>query len=215
MLKNIKAVIFDLDGTMVDSVGFWKDIDNLMKEKFNIKIKKNDILKILSYDFVKSAKYFIENYDIDMTVDELMDFWNKEAIKVYTTKYSLKPGVKEYLDFLKQKEIRLAVATNNSYEIVNAFLKNNSIDNKFEYILSIKDVKRGKPYPDMYITAAEKLGIECNKCLVFEDSKPGVEAAKRAGMKVCVVKSNDSGKNFPKVIGKCDYEITDYRTLLK
>lgn len=187
MLKDIDAVIFDVDGTIADSMWMWKQIDIDYLEKFGISLPENLQKNIEGMSFRETAHYFKEHFSIPDSIETMMADWNEMAAHKYRYEIPLKKGVLDFLDKCKEKGILLGIATSNSVELLNCLLKAHKLEDTFHVIITGSDGLRGKPAPDMYLEAAKRLSVEVSKCLVFEDIIPGILAGKRAGMKVCAI----------------------------
>ncbi len=214
MLKDIKAVIFDLDGTLVDSMWVWDQIDEDYLSKKNIAVPKNLNSEIAHLSFNQVAKYFKKRFNLEDSLDDIKNSWNTMAYYHYSTDIKLKNGVREFLDFLKSLNIKIALATSNSMNLLEAALKNNGIYEYFDSITLTDEVSVGKHEPDVYLLAAKKLGVEPKNCLVFEDIIQAVIGAKKAGMKVIAVEDTRSLSDKDKLLEASDEFITDFSELL-
>ena len=205
MLTDIKGAIFDLDGTLVDSMWVWSQID-----ADYLKIKGHSLPDNLKSDiehlsFNQTAVYFKKRFNISDSIDQIINDWHNMAFNHYSNDVKLKTGAKEFLNHLKSRNIKIALATSNSIPLLEACLKNNDIYNYFDSITTTDEVSNGKSSPDVYILAATKIGINPQNCAVFEDILPAVQAAKSADMTVIAVKdaaSSDSQESFLKYADK-------------
>lgn len=194
MLNGIKAAIFDMDGTLIDSMGVWTKIDIDFLEKRGFQVPQNLKSSIEHLTFLECAEYFKEKFALQDTLQEIMDEWNEMAKDAYEYNIRLKPGVKEYLNLLKTLGIKLSIATSNTLSLIEKVLKSNEIYCFFDSITTVDEVTRGKNFPDIYLLAAKKLGVLPTECIVFEDILPAVLGAKAAGMKVIGV--NDAYSDY-------------------
>lgn len=190
MLNNIKGVIFDLDGTLVDSMGVWAKIDVDYLNGLGHEVPKNLKEEITHLGFNEVAKYFKERFNIADSEEEIMKTWHDMAYIEYKENIKLKPGAKEFLIQLKQSNIKIGLATSNSYPLLEVSLKSNDIFDLFDSITITGEVSRGKDFPDVYLLAAERLGLDPKDCAVFEDILPAVKGALSAGMKVFAVEDH-------------------------
>lgn len=210
MLDGIKAVIFDLDGTLVDSMWMWRDIDIEFLASKNIPFEEDLQEKIEGMSFTETAIFFREYFHLTETVEELKSIWNDMAMEKYRYEVPLKNGVVEFLEYLKKNDIKMGIATSNSKELVEAVNMAHHLDNYISCFVTACSVNKGKPAPDVYLEAARRLQVEPEYCLVFEDIVKGMEAGKNAGMKVCGVEDAYSAWQREEKKKSCDYYIRSY-----
>lgn len=187
MLTNKKAVIFDLDGTLVDSMGIWKELDIEYLSRFQIELPNDLQSEIEGMSFYETAAYFKKRFSIPGSVEEITACWNEMAAYKYTHEVPLKKGVREFLALCKKNNLKLGIASSNSKELVVSVLRAHGIETYFDAICTSGHGEKGKPAPDVYLKAARELHIDPEQCLVFEDIIAGIQAGIAAGMKVCAV----------------------------
>lgn len=205
MFKDINGVIFDLDGTLVDSMWMWKIIDIEYLARFGLDFP-NDLQECVEgMSFSETAIYFKKRFDLSDSVDQIKSDWNKMAWDKYLHEVPLKEGVIELLEYLKGKNIPMGIATSNSRELVDLIIEKHNIKEYFKSIRTSCEVDRGKPSPDIYFLVADDLLVEPETCLVFEDVIQGVMAGKSANMKVCAVYDETSEKDTEEKIKLADY----------
>lgn len=214
MLTDKKAVIFDLDGTLVDSMWIWKEIDIRFLGKYGITVPEglNDALE--GFSFRETAVYFKEHFPLPLSIEEIMDTWNQMASQMYIHEIPLKDGAREFISMLKQQKYSLGIATSNSRELTKACLKANGIMDAFDYICTSNEVPKGKPEPDVYLHAARNLNVEPEQVLVFEDIPYGLMAGNRANMTTCAVKDPYSERVMEQKLQLADYYIESYYDVL-
>jgi len=185
ILNGIKAIIFDLDGTLIDSMWMWKqiDIDYLASKGRPFPPNLQDTISGMS--FSETAIYFKKTFELEDDLETIKKCWNDMAQDMYNTRVTLKEGVREFLEMIRKRGIATGIATSNSSELAFSVIKRLGIDAYIDEIHTACEVERGKPAPDIFLFVAEKLGVKPSECLVFEDVLRGVIAGKEAGMKVC------------------------------
>lgn len=214
LLKGIKAVIFDFDGTLADSMWMWPSIDEDYLKKFGIECPETLHTELEGKSPNECAKYFQEKFNINESEEAMMDAWNEMAAYNYEHKVFLKPGIESFLKKLKENGIKIGIGSSNFKELVVSALKNNGV---LEYIDSIhvsSEVAAGKPAPDIYKLTAEDLGVKPGECLVFEDIVQGLLAGKRAGMKTVAVFDECSSEKQELNKEMCDYYIFDATSII-
>jgi HAD superfamily hydrolase (TIGR01509 family) len=213
MLTNIKAAIFDLDGTLIDSMWVWGKIDEDYFKNRNMDLPENLKSQIEHLSFDETAAYFKRNFNIPDTIEEIKKEWTDCAYIEYLSNVKLKPGVIEFLSLLKTLNIKIGLATSNSKALLEAGLKANDIYHYFDSITLTDEVSRGKNFPDVYLLAAERLGVKPEECIVFEDILPAIKGAKAAGMKVVGVYDEFSKEQREDIINHADRYIIEYHEL--
>ena len=214
MLDDIDAVIFDLDGSLVDSMWLWKEIDIEYLGRFGILLPEDLQTKIEGMSFRETAVYFKEHFSIPDPLEEIMDTWNKMAWDKYMYEVPLKKGIPDFLKGCRERGLLLGIATSNSRELVTNVITAHGLKDCFCCIMTGSDVERGKPSPDIYLEAARQLKTDPARCLVFEDIAAGIQAGKNAGMRVCAVEDAYSADARELKRQLADYYIEDYTGLL-
>ncbi|MCI9189903.1 MAG: HAD family phosphatase [Lachnospiraceae bacterium] len=210
MLQNIDAVIFDMDGSLVDSMWMWRAIDIEYLGHFGIPLPENLQAEIEGMSFGETALYFKEHFPIPNSVEEIMQTWNRMAWDKYVYEVPLKEGISEFLRGCKENGIALGIATSNSRELVENVAQVHRLRDYFTSIVTGSEVERGKPAPDIYLKAADELSVSPARCLVFEDIVAGILAGKNAGMRVCAVADAYSEHDADRKRKLADYYIEDY-----
>lgn len=183
-LSEIKGVIFDLDGTLVDSMWMWKTIDIEYLGKRGLDCPEDLQKKIEGMSFSETAVYFKERFHLPDSLDEIKAEWTRMSLDKYEHQVPLKPGAGRFLQFLKDHNIPMGIATSNGQAMVDGVLDALKIRPFFDSVATACEVKAGKPAPDIYLYVAGKLGVKPEDCLAFEDVPAGIQAGKAAGMRV-------------------------------
>lgn len=213
MFNDVQAAIFDLDGTLIDSMWIWDEINVTYLKSKGAERPANLEEEINHLSFQQTAQYFKDTFNLTQSVEEIITELNELAYENYLNKAKLKPGAKALLSFLKNKGIKVALATSNSSPLLDVALKSNNISEFFDSITTTNEVDKGKNFPDVYLLSAKKLGVNPDKCIVFEDIPAAVEGAKAAGMKVIAVYDKHSSEHREKLISSADKYIEDFNEL--
>ena len=195
-LREADAVLFDLDGTLVDSMWMWKEIDIEYLGRFGYTCPP-DLQKIIEgMSFSETAEYFKSCFRIPDSIDEIKAAWIQMSIEKYRNEVTLKPGALRLLQYLEHTGKKAGIATSNGRDMVDAC-----------------EVAAGKPAPDIYLEVARRLQAEPSRCMVFEDVPAGIQAGKRAGMRVCAVEDAFSTGMRQEKMELADFYIEDYNKL--
>ena len=214
ILDNIEAVIFDMDGTLVDSMWMWEQIDIDYLAKFGMELPDDLQECIEGMSFYETAVYIKKRFNIPEDIDTMMKTWNDMAFEFYKHKVDFKPGARWFLSELKKRGIKTGMATSNSMELVDVVLDHLDAHRFFDEIHTSSEVKHGKPFPDIYLLVAEKLGVDKSKCLVFEDILPGIWAGRAARMKVCSVYDKYAHQDVSIALRYSDFYIRGFDVLM-
>ena len=213
-LKNKKAVLFDLDGTLVDSMWMWPQIDVEFLGRFGYDCPGDLERAGEGMSFSETAAYFKERFSLPMTLEEIKECWSQMAMDKYRTQGPLKPGALEFLRYCKDQGIATGIATSNGRPIVDAVIEALQIGEYFQEVATACEVEKGKPEPDIYLEVARRLQVAPEDCLVFEDVPAGILAGKRAGMTVLAVEDDFSRELSGEKKALADGYICDYSELL-
>ena len=215
MLEHIKAVLFDLDGTLVDSMWVWNDIDVEYLGRFGLSLPETLQKEIEGMSFTETAVYIKQKFSIPDPIEKMKEDWNAMAFDKYVNEVPLKKGLSEFLALCRKKGIRLGIATSNSRQLVDVIIASHGLTEYFDGIVTGCEVNRGKPWPDVYLETARRCGASPEHCLVFEDIVPGIQAGRNAGMKVCAVA--DAYSVYPEKEKRklADYYIEDFTEITK
>lgn len=194
----LKAVIFDMDGVIIDSEPIHKEVEKKIFKKFGANISEeehNSYIGMTSMGMWNEIKVR-HNFKQSFSVEELIEMEVKNYIELIQSNRNIKPinGVVELIDELHKNHIKLAIASSAVRKSIETVVDMFALEKYFEIRISGEDIKNGKPAPDIFLMASRHLGVKPKDCIVVEDSKNGVYAAKEAGMK-CIGFSNPNSGN--------------------
>lgn len=207
----MKVYIFDLDGTLLDSMGLWEQIDIDFLEGRGLAVPRDYLSAIASRSFPEAAAYTIERFHLPDRVADLLSEWNGMAAYAYGHTVPMKPHAKEYLDALKASGAKLGVATSLPEALYAPALKHHGIAHHFDAICSTDEVAHGKTCPDVFLLAARKLGAHPSDCVLFEDILQAVQSGKAAGMTVYGMLDEASKADWDKIKQVADGVLHDFR----
>ncbi|MDD3227536.1 MAG: HAD family phosphatase [Tissierellia bacterium] len=180
-MKQFKYKIFDLDGTLLDSMGAWRDLgkDYLLQKGINPPDNLNEIIAAMS--MLESAAYFQEAFKIELSAEEIIKEVKMFIEYKYRHEFKLKPYVKEYLEKLENENTVMCIATATPLKLAKAALERNEIIDYFSFVISCDEVGVGKNNPDIFILAANKLNAKPSEIAVYEDADFALITAKEEG----------------------------------
>jgi sugar-phosphatase len=190
----IKAVIFDLDGTLIDSEPLWKEAEKMVFGQLGLSLTTEDCRKTMGLGVHQVVKFWYDHlgWKSDKPLDEIAGEILQKVSQLIYEKAQLKEGVQEITDFFLQKELPMVIASSSPKSYIKDFVRHFKLDHVFKKVFSALDEEYVKPHPAVYISAARYLGVDCENCLAFEDSFVGLLAARSALMKaVAVLETND------------------------
>lgn len=212
-LAGKKAFLFDLDGTLVDSMWMWGAIDVEYLGKFGLTCPPDLQKAIEGMSFSETAAYFKKRFALEASLEEIKADWISMSIEKYRSQVPPKPGTEAFLSWAAKQNIKMAVCTSNGREMVDAVLSSLNLARYFDCIITGCEVAAGKPSPDIYLEAARRMKVSPEECAVFEDVPAGILAGKRAGMEVFAVEDEYSLGMEEKKRALSDFYIRDYREL--
>jgi len=183
----VSAVIFDLDGVLADSEPSWNQIDAKLLAEYGVEYCGEYHQNVVGVSYRLAVEFYKKAFGLSVPTEEMMRRRGEIATEFFANRVGLFPHVKEVLKEMRQMKLHLAVATSSVSASARPFLDRHQLTGFFEVIVTGEEVERGKPAPDIYLCAAEQLGILADACLVVEDALPGVAAAKAASMRVAAI----------------------------
>ena len=182
------AVIFDLDGLLADTEIISLKVYQELLEDFGIPFTEETYSREYSgHREEENVQRFLDTYDLPWNFDQTLEKVYELEAQILAKGVNLKKGAKNLLAFLQREGIPIALATSSVESRARMILDRNGILSLFDHLVFAKDVKRSKPYPDMFLKACSDLNVLPENCLVLEDSEAGIEAAYRAGIPVICI----------------------------
>ena len=214
MSTRFSAAIFDLDGTLLDSMGVWVEVDERFLARRNIALPQDYCAAIAPMGFPQAAAYTKARFSLPESEEAIMAEWHGMAVDAYAKEILCKPHVYDYLDALRQKGIFMAAATASQPEFYVPALQRLGLTPYFSSVTEVAEVSRGKGFPDIYLRAAGKLGISPDRCVVFEDIPAGIRGARDGGFyTVGVYDAHCTDAEAVRTL--CDRYITDFSELME
>lgn len=193
-MKNTEAVIFDLDGVIIDSEPLHMQVNMDILDEFGAKISEKEHNKLVGFSSNETWGYLKERFHLPVSVEELKQKSSSDAL-TFLDQHQLKPieGIPELIEKCEKYGMRLAVASSSERAYIEKVLKNFGLEDHFKVLVSGAELPRSKPDPTIFLKTAELLKVEPGKCLVIEDSFNGVTAAKSANMSCIGYRNSNSG----------------------
>ena len=184
---RIRGAIFDVDGTLLDSMFIWDTIGEAYLRSIGYQPKENLNETFKNMSLHQAARYYQTEYGVTLSIDEIMDGVNAMLERYYRFEVPLKPGVAELLEWLRQDGVKLCIATATDRHLVEAALDRCGVLSCFGEIFTCNEVGHGKDEPDIFEAALRFLGTRKEETLVFDDALYAVRTAKEAGFPVVAV----------------------------
>jgi len=181
------AIIFDMDGLLFDTETLYQEAILLAAAEGGHEIAVDVFNRTVGLPWAESRALLLSHFGEAFRVDEFQATWVRHFWVIAETRLALKPGALELLDTLDQFRLPRAIATSSSRRTVERHLTAHNLMGRFEQIVGHGDYDRGKPAPDPFLKAAERLGVEPRLCLALEDSHNGIRSASSAGMMTVMV----------------------------
>lgn len=231
MLAGKRAVFFDLDGTLIDSIGVWNDTDRILHRELTgseadpaalQRLRDEALRRFRDEDdpYLCYCALLREKYGAAMTAQQIYQR-RYDIARALQADMDYKPGADRFLLALKRAGYTLALTTTTRRRSIDCYRTENRnimekapLDGMFERIYACEDVHRIKPDPEIYLLALAQLGLAPAECLVFEDALVGIEAAKAAGLEVCAVYDRHADPDRDAIDALADWHTEDFPALI-
>jgi beta-phosphoglucomutase family hydrolase len=206
----IKAVIFDLDGVIAETEHVHIQAEKETMLKHGVKMSENELHEYTGTTAKQMFTELIRKYNLNVTFDEIFNEKEKIMFKLLEKEVEPTKGVIVLLLKLKQRRVKLGIGSSSHKRLIEYVLNKLNITSLFDAVVGAEDIVNSKPNPEIFLTCAKRLHTQPEACLVVEDSKLGVEAAKKAGMKCLGYRNPNSGNQD---LSKADIATSDFSKL--
>lgn len=213
MEKRFKGAIFDLDGTIVDSMGMWRNLDRSFIMSQGIEYKPEMSKAIVGMTLEQAADYFNKALGLGKTTEQILSEWETHLYDQYESKIPLKRNSEKLIEKWHREGVKMCVATLTDKLMAKTVLEKYGLLDKMEFILTVAEVGKSKLYPDIYLKCAENMGLIPEECIVLEDTCHAIETAKNAGFTVYAI-DEDTAVKKEKIHSLCDRYIMDFNELI-
>lgn len=182
------AVLWDMDGTLIDSEPYWMKSEGAFAKANNSTWTEQDGLSLVGMSLYDSSKIIKEKVGSDLEPEQIIEQLTDEVTAQLKKKIFWRPGAKELLLLLRKKKVKTALVTMSMHRMARQVVDSIGFD-AFDVIVAGDDVLHGKPHPEAYLKAAELLGVKAEECVAFEDSLSGLRSAEAAGTRAVGIKN--------------------------
>ena len=190
-LSNVRAVIFDLDGLMIDSEPIALEVWRSILAPFGVTPSADVYRRVIGLEPIRGVEILIAEYHLAAAPLELLETYWEQRTEVMASGIQAREGLDLVMDWFQARGILMGVASNSPQFYVERIVTSIGVNDRLESVLGSDQVGRGKPAPDVYLAVANELGVLPGSCLAVEDSPAGVAAAKAAGMTCMAIPSSE------------------------
>lgn len=212
--ENISAVIFDMDGTLIDSLGVWADSDRIFAEELGLSYDAKISAAMKKMHYVSACEYLKEYYALDMSAEEIGARIMEIVREKYLHEIPLKPHVLDVMRALRSRGVKMCVATSNDKSLAEGALKNLGIYDMLEFVITSDEVGVGKESPLIFTRAAEMMSAAPQNTAVFEDSVHAAESASKAGFFTVGIYDGKYNNEFEEMKRTADMTVKNFGELM-
>lgn len=205
----INGVIFDADGTLLNSMEFWESVVVNLLKSVGVTPEDNLTEILTPMSMIEGAEYVKQKYSLSFSVDEIIEMENRIVKDFYFNSVEMRSGTKEFLDMLKSKNIPITIASATDKYLIEGALKHLDIYKYFDAVISCSDVGEGKSSPKVYLKACEVMGTVPNETLVAEDSFSALLTAKKAGFRTMAMYDVTQKRNWRELKENADFYVKE------
>lgn len=206
----VAGIIFDVDGTILDSMKIWNDAGKIYLHGLGIKAEENLGEKLFSMTMAEGADYLRNIYHLEMNREDIMEGINNTVFHFYKYDVLLKEGIFKFLDYMKAKGIAMTVATSTDRHVIDAAFTRLKINKYFKEIFTATQIGKGKDQPDIYLKAQECMKSDIENTWLIDDALYALRTAKKCGFKTIGIYDDASKKEQDKIKQETDLYIEDW-----
>ena len=197
-----------MDGTILDSMGHWRNISVEFLKKRNLPVPPE--MEPLITNSAAAARLFVEKFDLGMTFEEVIQEFENDMDPLYQTVIQAKPGVIPCLQAMREAGMKLSVATATPQVVAEEALRHHGLLDYFEFVVCATDLGINKSNPEFFRIVAGRMGMEAEACVVFEDAVYAMRGAKAAGCAVVAIEDDSARDDLAEIREICDLYLPDY-----
>lgn len=212
-MQKIQAVIFDVDGVLFDSMWMWDELDEKYLRSLGLEMREETTKAVSKMSFEEAADYLRVEYRLDLTVEEIVGQIQDMVRNFYYQEVTLKAGVRRMLENLTRRGIPAVIASASDLDMLEHALTRCQIRPMIKKVFTCSEVGAGKTRPDVFLAAAEYLGVQPEHCLIVEDSLHAIETAIQAGFVTAGVYDESSRLEQDDIRNQVIYYVGEQETI--
>ena len=213
MRLNFRGAVFDADGTLLDSMQVWRNLGTMYLRRQNIIPEEGLSARLWPMSFEQGCVYLAEHYALGRNAGEIQQGIMGMIEDFYRHEVTLKPGVRDFLAELRNRNIPMVIATSGDKELLMSALTRNSIAGYFLRVFTCSELSTDKRHPEIFRACAESMSLPPHNIAVFEDVLFAIETAKSAGFITFGVEDSSSANDKQRIMRTADYYISDWRKI--